>query len=92
MALEKAKKYSYQVDEFGVVWQKERTVILEDGVEISSANTNRGFLAPGQLSDSRYTDRVNQKTKDIAKIIHTPELVAEYEAKIAEAEARLNDA
>jgi hypothetical protein len=52
-----------------------KIVILEDGVELSS-QTSRRTLAPGECSDSE-----DAKVKAVCAAVHTPELVAAYQAE-----------
>lgn len=63
-----------EVVESGVVQVRTKTAIKEDGVEISS-KFHRHVVAPG--ADYSQEDA---KVQAIAASIHTPEVVAAYEA------------
>ena len=52
-----------------------KVVILEDGVELSSLISRR-TLAPGECSDSE-----DAKVKTVCAAVHTPEIVAAYQAE-----------
>ena len=80
MALEKQIVYRQQVDEFGNINVQRVTQILEDGEIISSAN-HRHVVQPGDSTVAEDT-----VTKEIAAVVHTPEVIAAYEAKMAESE------
>lgn len=66
--------------ESGVVQVRTKTSILEDGVEISG-KFHRHVVAPGQ--DYSQDDA---KVQAICAAIHTPEVIAAYEASQAEQE------
>lgn len=72
-----------EVVESGVIQVRTKTAIKEDGVEISS-KFHRHTVVPGQ--DYSQEDA---KVQAIASAVHTPEVIAAYEAVIAE-QARIN--
>ena len=79
MALEKVISVDLiEVIESGVVQVRTKTSIKEDGVEISS-KFHRHVVAPG--ADYSAEDA---KVQAIAASIHTPEVVAAYQEKLAE--------
>jgi hypothetical protein len=63
-----------EVIENGCVQVRTKTVIKEDGVEISS-KFQRHVIVPG----ADYSGE-DAKVKAIAAFIHTPEIIAAYEA------------
>lgn len=75
MALQKVISVDLiEVVESGVLQVRTRTAILEDGVEITS-QFHRHTVAPG--ADYSAEDA---KVQAIAASIHTPEVIAAYEA------------
>jgi len=70
-----------EVVENGSIQVRTKTAIKEDGVEISS-KFHRHVVAPG--ADCSQEDA---KVQAIASAVHTPEVVAAYEAVIAAQEA-----
>ena len=75
MALEKVISVDLiEVVENGTLQVRTKTSIKEDGVEISS-NLHRHVVVPGQ--DYSQEDA---KVQAIASAMHTPEVVAAYEA------------
>ena len=82
MALEKTISVDLiEVIENGCIQVRTKTAIKEDGVEISS-KFHRHVVAPG--ADYSQEDA---KVQAIASAVHTPEVVAAYEAVIAAQEA-----
>ena len=82
MALEKVISVDLiEVVESGVIQVRTKTAIKEDGVEITS-QFHRHVVAPG--ADVSAEDA---KVQTIASAVHTPEVVAAYEAVIAAQEA-----
>jgi hypothetical protein len=71
-----------EVLEMGQVQVRTATRVLEDGAVLSSS-FHRHVLAPGQ-------DLIDQDPKvvAIASAVHTPEVVAAYEAQMAAQEAQ----
>jgi hypothetical protein len=67
-----------EVIESGVIQVRTKTAIKEDGVEISS-KFHRHVVAPG--ADVSAEDA---KVQAIAASIHTPEVIAAYQEKLAE--------
>jgi len=72
-----------EVIENGSIQVRTKTAIKEDGVEISS-KFHRHVVAPG--ADVSAEDA---KVQAIASAVHTPEVIAAYEAIIAAQEAAL---
>jgi len=68
----------------GQVQVRTATRVLEDGAVLSSS-FHRHVLAPGD----DLTDQ-DPKVVAIASAVHTPEVVAAYEAQMAEQEAEMN--
>jgi hypothetical protein len=80
MALEKVQIVDrIEVVENGCVQVRTKTAIKEDGVEISS-KFHRHVVAPGD--DYAGEDA---KVKAICAAVHTPEVIAAYQATIAAA-------
>ena len=78
MALEKKVVVDLiETIENGSVQVRTKTAILEDGKEISS-KFHRHVVAPGQDYSSE-----DAKVQAICAAIHTPEVIASYEAAIA---------
>jgi hypothetical protein len=69
----------------GQVQVRTATRVLEDGAVLSSS-FHRHVLAPGD----DLTDQ-DPKVVAIASAVHTPEVVAAYEAQMAEQEAEMAD-
>ena len=81
MALEKVISVDLiEVVESGVVQVRTKTAIKENGVEISS-KFHRHTVAPG--ADYSAEDA---KVKAIAASIHTPAVIAAYQATLAQPE------
>ena len=79
MSLEKVISVDLiEVVESGVVQVRTKTAIKEDGVEISS-KFHRHVVAPGD----DYSGE-DAKVKAIAAAIHTAEVIAAYQEKLAE--------
>jgi len=78
MALEKVTSVDLiEVVENGTLQVRTKTAIVEDSVEISS-KFNRHVVVPG--ADVSAEDA---KVQAIAAAVHTPEVIAAYEAAIA---------
>ena len=77
MALEKNVVYRQTVDEYGNISVLAVTQILEDGVLVAEKN-HRHVVAPGDAT----TDE-DDVTKEIAKAVHTAEVIAAHEARMA---------
>jgi hypothetical protein len=73
-----------EILEDGTIQTREKTRILEDGVVISEKNTNRSIIPPGE-----DTGKMDQRVRDIAAVVHTPEKIQAYELKKAAREAEL---
>jgi hypothetical protein len=79
MALEKVTSVDLiEVVENGCIQVRTKTAIKEDGVEISS-KFHRHVVVPG--ADYSAEDA---KVQAIAASIHTPEVIAAYQEKLAE--------
>jgi hypothetical protein len=68
-----------EVVENGVIQVRAKTVIVEDGVEISSS-FHRHVVVPG----ANYSQE-DAKVQAICQAVHTPQMIAEYAAKVAAA-------
>jgi hypothetical protein len=75
-----------EVLEMGQVQVRTATRVLEDGAVLSSS-FHRHVLSPGD----DLTDQ-DPKVVAIASAVHTPEVVAAYEAQMAAQEAEMNTA
>ena len=82
MALEKITKVDKVevVGEYHLVQVRTATIIMDDGVEISRA-FHRHVIAP---TDDHSNEE--QWVQDVCSAAHTPEIVAAYEAHLAEQE------
>jgi hypothetical protein len=81
MALEKVVSVDLiEVVENGSIQVRTKTAIKENGVEISS-KFHRHVVAPG----ADYSGE-DAKVQAIAASIHTPEVIAAYEASVAQLE------
>lgn len=75
MTLQKSQSIDLiQVVENGCVQVREKTSILEDGVEIS-ATYHRHVVAPGDDFSGE-----DEKVKNVCAVIHTPDVIAAYKA------------
>lgn len=68
------------VGSFNHVQVRTATIIKKDGVEISRS-FHRHVVAPGQDTSNEV-----DKVQAICAVVHTPEVVAAYEAHLAEQE------
>jgi hypothetical protein len=82
MAITKERRTSSEILEDGQIQVKTRTVILEDGVEISSANHRHVVDVGDDVSGE------DQLIQDIAGGLHTPARVAARRAVILAARGR----
>ena len=74
------------VGQFKHVQCREATVISEDGVELSRS-FNRHVIAPGDDTTGEPAETIA-----ICNAVHTPEVIAAYEAMLAAQEAEMNPA
>lgn len=81
--LEKQITYDHNITEDACIQVRKITRIMEDGIEIGKAY-HRHVVSPGD----DYKDE-DERTKKIAKVIHTSKAVATYKAMIIEAEKQL---
>ena len=72
------------VGQFKHVQCREATVISEDGVELSRS-FNRHVIAPGDDTTGEPAETIA-----ICNAVHTPEVIAAYEAMLATQEAEMN--
>jgi len=77
MALTKQDVYQVEITEGDHVQVRRKTLILEDGVEISSS-LHRHVISPGQ----DYSGEV-EKVRRCCDAAHTPDVVANYKAEQA---------
>ncbi|MFA5391833.1 MAG: hypothetical protein WC331_10490 [Candidatus Omnitrophota bacterium] len=75
MTLSKTISFDHSITEDGNIQVRRITRILEDGVEISKTY-HRHVIAPGD-----DTANEDQRTKSLAGVVHTPEVVTAYRAK-----------
>jgi hypothetical protein len=81
MSLEKVISIDLiEVVENGSIQVRAKTAIKEDGVEISS-KFHRHVIAPGDNYSAE-----DAKVQAICAVVHTPEVIAAYEASIAQPE------
>ncbi len=78
--LEKQVVYRQQIDEFGNINVQKVEQIIEDG-EVHSEKYHRHVVQPG---DSTLIE--DGVTKEIAKAVHAPAVIAAHEARVAELE------
>ena len=81
--LEKQISYDHSITESGHIQVRQITRVMEDGKEISKTY-HRHVLSPGD--DTKNQD---ERSKQIAKAIWMPEVVAAYKAMIAENESKV---
>lgn len=74
------------VTENGIVLYREATRIMEDGVQLSQT-FHRTSLTPGQDLTGQP-----EKVVAIANVAWTPEVIAAYEAMVAEQQAKIGAA
>jgi len=74
------------VGQFKHVQCREATIISEDGVELSRS-FNRHVIAPGDDTTGEPAETIA-----ICNAVHTPEVIAAYEAMLAAQEAEMNPA
>ena len=72
------------VGQFKHVQCREATIISEDGVELSRS-FNRHVIAPGDDTTGEPAETIA-----ICNAVHTPEVIAAYEAMLAAQEAEMN--
>jgi len=72
------------VGQFKHVQCREATIISEDGVELSRS-FNRHVIAPGDDTTGEPAETIA-----ICNAVHTPEVIAAYEAMISTQEAEMN--
>ena len=89
MALVKVSKLDKTeiVGEFKHVQCRHATWVEDDGVMVGGKNFHRHVIAPGD-------DTTNEPAETIAicNAVHTPEVIAAYEAMLAAQEAEMNPA
>jgi len=76
--LEKKVSYDQQITESGVIQVRRITRIFEDGKELSKSY-HRHCVSPGDDVKSEDT-----RTKNIAGVVHTPEVISDYNSLIEE--------
>ena len=81
--LEKRTVYRQQIDEFGNINVQRVEQIVDDG-EIHSEKYHRHVVHPGKSAEDE-----NDVTKEIVKAVHTPEVIAAYEAMMVEIKAEM---
>ena len=81
IGLEEIVTHDRTLDELGRISIRRITRIFDEGVEVSK-KYHRSWIIPGQ--DPTGKDVIS---KAVAEKLHTPEVIAVYEAKIAELEA-----
>ena len=72
------------VSEHKMVQCRHATIISEDGVELSRS-FNRHVIAPGDDTTGEPAETIA-----ICNAVHTPEVIAAYEAMLAAQEAEMN--
>jgi len=73
--LRKQISYDHTITEFGCIQVRQITRIMEDDKELSKSY-HRHVVNPGD-----NTEEQDERTKLIAKTIHTPEVIAAYQEK-----------
>lgn len=78
-------EYTISIDAVGHITEKKHTVFYDDnGKEIARSKPWTRTIDPGDPTQQLAT--AGERTKAIAAVVHTPELVAEFKAKKAEKE------
>jgi len=80
MALEKRIVYRQRLNEFGEIWAYRVEQLFENGEFVSEVLFNH-LIRPGD--DTKNEDAV---TKEIAKAVHTQEVISAHEARVLELE------
>lgn len=76
MDLEKITKVgSITITETNIVEYQMKDLILEDGIELSAITSNKTIAPGGDYSDA------DAKVQAVCKAVHTPEVVAQYQAE-----------
>jgi len=78
MALTKEVEYKYEILPSGDIQEREKTLILEDGVVIADTN-HRRVISPGADLNDESAD-----VKALGKLFHTAEKIAAKTAREAE--------
>ena len=78
--LEKKVSYDQQITESGVIQVRRITRILEDGLEIGKTY-HRHCVSPGD-----YVNNEDERTKKIAGVVHTTEVILAYNKMVDESE------
>lgn len=78
IGLEEIIKHDRMIDDLGRIAVRKITLIYDEGVEIGK-KYHRSWIMPGQ--DTNGNDVLS---KAVADKLHTPEVIAVYEAKMAE--------
>jgi len=73
MALIKKVTYDHSITEGGHIQVRQITRIMEDGIQIGSDQYHRHVLSPGDDATSQ-----DERTKILAKVIHTPDCITAY--------------
>jgi hypothetical protein len=66
-----------------MVQVRTRNTVIEDGIELTSG-LHRHVVAPGKCSDAE-----DPKVQAICAAVHTPEVIADYQAAQAAAQANI---
>jgi hypothetical protein len=67
-----------QIDEFYVISYREQTRIIDDDGSVVGERNKRTTVAPGEPKQGHP-----KLVRDIIDLVHTPEVIAEYQARIA---------
>ena len=76
--MEKKITHDHSITESGHIQVRQITRIMEDGKELGKSY-HRHVVSPGDNTDSE-----DERTKKIASVIHTPEVIAEFNKLIEE--------
>ena len=84
MALEKTVSIDkIEVVDIGIVQVRAKTVITEDGQEISTT-FHRSIIVPGQDTSDQ-----DARVKAICAVVHTPDVIAKYQEREAQKQAEM---
>jgi len=78
--LKKQISYDHSITELGHIQIRKITRIMEDGKELSKSY-HRHVVSPGDDASGQ-----DERTQELIKVIHTPEVIAAYKAQIEEME------
>jgi hypothetical protein len=79
MAISKQKVLDLiQIDEFFIINYREQTRVIDDDGSVIGERSKRVSIAPGEPKQGHP-----KLVRDIIDLVHTPEVIAEYQARLA---------